>query len=169
MTMSATKQAILGDLDHELANTRRVLERAPYDQYDWRPHEKSFSLGQLCAHLQNILFWQRTILEQDGFDLGASPPPRTVPKDTAELLHLFDEQKQKLDEVIANTEDTAFGEPWTLRHGDQVIFAMPRAAVMRGMGISHMVHHRGQLSVYLRLLDVPVPAIYGPSADEQTF
>lgn len=168
-TNSALKQAILGDLDHEFASTRRVLERAPDDRYDWRPHDKSFTLGALCAHLQNLVYWNRMILEEDGFDLGASPPPRTVPENREELLRLFDEHKQKLDAAVAKCDDASLGETWTLRHGDQVIFARPRAAVLRDMGISHMVHHRGQLSVYLRLLDVPVPAIYGPSADEKTF
>lgn len=168
-TTSALKQAILGDLDHEVATTRRVLERAPDEHYGWRPHDRSWTLGELCAHLQNLLFWQRLVLEQDAFDLAANPPPRTVPETREELLRLFDEQKQALDAAIAEIDDDALGRTWTLRRGDKVVFARPRAAVLRGMGISHMVHHRGQLSVYLRLLGVPVPATYGPSADEQAF
>jgi uncharacterized damage-inducible protein DinB len=163
------KQAILGDLDHEIATTRRVLERAPDEHYGWKPHEKSWTLGELCAHLQNLLYWQRLILEQDEFDLAASPPPRTVPASRDELLRGFDENKKAVDAAVADVDDAALGQTWTLRNGDQVIFAQPRAGVLRGMGISHMVHHRGQLSVYLRLLDVPVPAVYGPSADESPF
>jgi len=168
-TASPLKQAVLGDLDHEISTTRRVLERAPEDRYGWRPHDKSWTLGELCAHLQNLVSWNRMILEQDGFDLAAKPPPRTVPQNTEQLLRQFDEQKKALDETVAAIDDEALGGTWTLRRGDQVIFARPRAAVLRGMGISHMVHHRGQLSVYLRLLDVPVPATYGPSADEPSF
>jgi len=168
-TTSALKRTILGDLDHELANTRRVLERVPDEHFDWQPHEKSMTLGALCAHLENILHWQRMILEKDEFDLAASPPPRTIPATRDELLRGFDERKAALDEAVARIDDASFGRTWTLRKGDQVIFAQPKAAILRGMGISHMVHHRGQLSVYLRLLDVPVPAVYGPSADEQTF
>ena len=169
MTTSALKQAVLGDLDHEIATTRRVLERVPEERYGWRPHDKSWTLGELCAHLQNLVFWHRLILEEDGFDLAASPPPRTVPESNEELLRLFDEQKKALDAAVGRIDENALGQTWTLRRGDQVIFERPRAAVLRGMGISHMVHHRGQLGVYLRLLDVPVPATYGPSADEQTF
>lgn len=168
-TPSALRKAGLGDLDHEIATTRRVLERVPDEHYGWKPHDKSWTVGELCAHLQNLLFWHRLILEQDGFDMAATPPPRTVPESRDELLRLFDEQKAALDETVARTDDAALGRTWTLRRGDQVIFAQPKAAVLRGFGISHMVHHRGQLSVYLRLLDLPVPAIYGPSADEAGF
>lgn len=168
-TTSALKQAILGDLDQELANTRRVLERVPDEHFDWKPHEKSMTLGALSAHLENILYWQRMILEEDEFDLAATPPPRTIPANRDELLRGFDERKAALDEAVAGADDASFSRTWTLRRGDEVIFARPKAAILRGMGISHMVHHRGQLSVYLRLLDVPVPATYGPSADEQTF
>ncbi len=169
MTTSALKQAILGDLDHEIANTRRVLERAPDDRYDWRPHEKSWTLGELCAHLQNLVFWNQLILAEDEYDLGAAPPPRTGPENREQLLQTFDEYKEALDKAVAKIDDDAFGHTWTLRQGDQVIFALPKAAVLRSMGTSHMVHHRGQLTVYLRLLDVPVPATYGSSADEQKF
>lgn len=166
---SSLKKAILGDLDQEVANTRRVLERVPDEHFAWKPHEKSMTLGALSAHLENILFWQQRILEHHEFDLAATPPPRTIPETRDELLRAFDERKAALDEAVARADDASLGATWTLRRGDQVIFARPRAAVLRGMGINHMVHHRGQLTVYLRLLDVPVPATYGPSADEQTF
>lgn len=155
----------LGDLDHEIANTRRVLERVPDEHLAWKPHARSFSLGDLAAHVANLLYWQIATLTRDEFDLAA-PFDRPAMDSRAKMLEVFDAQAAELRRTVDATDDAALMKPWTLRHGDHVIFTMPKLAVMRGFGISHLVHHRGQLTVYLRLLDVPVPGLYGPSADE---
>ena len=159
-------QLATGDLEQELATTRRMLERVPEEHFAWKPHEKSMSLGALAAHIANLLWWQTMTLRQDEFDLAAPQPPRTAPESRAALLREFDEKAAVLREALAQTDEAALARPWTLRRGDHVIFTMPKAAVLRSFGISHMAHHRGQLSVYLRLLDVPGPPSYGPTAHE---
>jgi uncharacterized damage-inducible protein DinB len=153
-----------GDLKDELATTRRLLEAVPEDHLDWIPHSKSRPLGALVAHLTNIVFWQLMILRDDGFDLGSSPPPRDVPSSSTDALGTFDANVAALEKVLENVTDETLAEPWTLRNGDEVIFTRPKAEVLREMGISHMIHHRAQLGVYLRLLDVPLPSTYGPTA-----
>jgi uncharacterized damage-inducible protein DinB len=163
------RQIALGDLEHELALTRRVLERVPEEHFGWKPHEKSMSLGRLAAHLANLLRWQVITLQHDAFDLAASPPPADVPASREALLKTFDANLAALREAMEQADDALLSRPWTLRYGEKVVMQQPKVAVLRGMVISHIIHHRGQLSVYLRLLDVPVPAIYGPSADEPAF
>ncbi|HEU0054035.1 MAG TPA: DinB family protein [Longimicrobium sp.] len=160
------RQAALGDLSHELDNTRRVLERVPDEHFAWKPHAKSSSLGALASHVANLAGWGQAMLTTDGTDVlnPASRPPQHASRDA--VLAAFDRGAAAVRETLANTPDAALFQPWTLRKGDHVIFTLPRLAALRGMMISHIVHHRAQLSVYLRLLDVPVPGLYGPSADE---
>lgn len=160
-------QLAFGDLDRELDATRRMLERVPAEHLAWKPHAKSMSLGELALHVANLLYWQITTLQDDVFDLAASPMPLTAPESPAEILNVFDENRDRLQQAISGTSDEALGQPWSLLHGEQVIFTEPKHAVFRTWGTSHIVHHRAQLSVYLRLLDVPLPGTYGPSADEQ--
>ncbi len=161
------KRLALGDLWHELATTRRLLERVPDEHLSWRPHARSFTLGQLAGHISNLLFWQRTTIQQDEFDLASVPPGGAhVPAGREELLRLFDENVAALRAAMEGMEDSALSDPWTLTRAGEVVLQMPRLAVIRGMGINHLVHHRGQLSVYLRLLDIPLPPMYGPTADE---
>jgi uncharacterized damage-inducible protein DinB len=159
--------AVVPDLPHEVATTRRVLERAPLEtHFDWKPHPKSMSLGQLAGHLANVPLWGSITLGTEGMDL-AQPSPRSPEARTREaLLAQFDDKVRDLTAALAEASGEALGGTWTARRGDHVLFALPRAAILRGMVVNHMIHHRGQLSVYLRLLDVPVPSIYGPSADE---
>ena len=158
------KQLALGDLNHELATTRRVLERVPDEHLGWKPHEKSFSLGDLATHVAQIAYWITVTVTQD--ELDAANAPRTQsPASSEELLRRFDEYAAEAREAVQNADESTFGNTWTLRAGDHVILQMPRLAVLRSFCISHMIHHRGQLSVYLRLNDVPLPSIYGPSAD----
>ena len=153
---------IFGDLESELATTRRILEIVPEEKFNWKPHEESFSLGALAFHITNILFWQKISLTEEGFDLATSPPPekgRSLPgKD--ELLRTFDRNVEELREAVIETEEQNLEEPWTLCHGDHAIVTNPRAYVFRRFGTSHLIHHRGQLSLYLRMLDVPFPQIY---------
>ena len=165
-TLLTPMQLATGDLERELATTRRMLERLPDEHFAWKPHEKSMSLGALGAHLANLLWWQTIILQQDELDFAAPQPPRTVPENREALLRVFDEKAAVLREALAQTDEADLARTWTLKQGDHVIISQPKAAILRSFGISHMVHHRGQLSVYLRLLDVPVPPSYGPTADE---
>lgn len=162
------KQVAAGDLPHELATTHRVLERIPDAHLGWKPHEKSMSLAELAGHLTNLLMWQRSIIEDDFYDLAANPEPAEPPATRDEILRTFDAYREALLSAFDRLEAGALHQPWSLRHGDQVIFTQPRGAVLRSFGLNHLVHHRGQMSVYLRLLGIPVPAIYGPSADERT-
>ena len=163
------KQLALGDLSHELATTRRVLERVPAERFSWKPHEKSSSLQQLATHVATIPFWAHVTVEQDELNFAEMPPPPPPPASTDELLARFDENAELAKQAVARADESALGKPWTARSGDHVVFTQPRLAVLRGFVISHLIHHRAQLSVYLRLLDVPVPSIYGPSADESGF
>jgi len=161
------KQLIVGDAMHELATMRRVLERLPEEHMSWKPHEKSMTLGGLATHLINLMNWQIAILQQREFDLSTVPLRREPLEKRADVLEEFDANVGKFEKLLAESDEETLGEEWTLRHGDHVILRQPRALALRSFGLSHMVHHRAQLGVYLRLLDIPVPGMYGPSADEQ--
>lgn len=160
--------ALLPEFDHEMTTTRKLLERVPDDRRDWKPHARSFSLGQLAEHVATIPSWGLVTLTQSEFDVGGSPPPQEM-RARAELLAAFDKQVADTRAALAGRTDAELMAPWALKRNGQVIFSMPKAAVWRSFVVNHLVHHRGQLSVYLRLLDVPVPSIYGPSADEAAF
>ncbi len=159
-------QAFLGELEHEAAQTRRVLALVPADHADFKPHPKSFSLGKLAAHVADMHNWIAVTVNTTELDFaeGYEVPPFTT---TAELTSRFDTIVEEGKAALAATNDQALGETWTLRAGEQVFLAMPRVQCLRTMVFNHIVHHRAQLIVYLRLLDVPVPGLYGPSADEQ--
>ena len=162
--------AFLAEYDHEAATTRRVLERMPEDKVDWRPHERSMTLGRLCGHIAEMPVWGRVVLGEDGFDVATSGErgyESFVAHDRDSLLERFDGAVAALREAARGYPDERMRDSWTLANGGQVVFSSPRGAALRGFVFSHLIHHRGQLSVYLRLLDVPVPSIYGPSADEE--
>lgn len=162
------KQLVFGDVDAEIANTRRVLERVPNDKLEWRPHEKSMTMGGLAYHTGNLYRWGAIILQSDGYDFGKNPPGRqNSPADTDEIMRAFEERSSTFRTALQNATDEALAEKWTLTRGEQVLASGPRAVIIRTMCLNHLAHHRGQLNVYLRLNDVPVPGIYGPSADEQ--
>lgn len=165
---SSLKQVAIGDLEHELGQTRRVLERVPDERFAWKPHPKSWSLGSLATHLANLPHWTVAVLAADSFDLATIPPPDPAgaPKSRDEVLRRFDDNVAEVRRALEAADDEALGRTWTLRKGEHVVMSMPRAAAIRAVGISHIIHHRGQMTVYLRLLDVPVPGLYGPSADE---
>ena len=160
------RHASLGDLDHELASTRRLLERLPDDGLEWRPHEKSYTLGRLATHVAELPGFALLMLTTDEVDFMKPMPKRAEGKSRDEILRLFDESSAALRERLDASDDAALRETWTLRAGDHVLSSRPRAASMRTIGINHLIHHRGQLSVYLRLAGVPIPGMYGPSADE---
>jgi uncharacterized damage-inducible protein DinB len=161
----ALKDSLLAEFDHEMGTTRRLLERLPDAQLTWKPHEKSMSLGGLATHLSNLPNWGTTILNDEFYDLAAGPPNMTEKTSRDAILAFFDESTKAARRSLDRT-DAELNARWALRRGDQEMFSLPRAAAFRTFVLYHVVHHRGQLSVYLRLNNVPVPAIYGPTADE---
>jgi uncharacterized damage-inducible protein DinB len=166
MTIS---QSLLGEFDSEMANTRRTLERVPEDKLSWKPHERSFALGRLAAHIAEAPGWSVPTIAMDELDIspvGTPPYQPFEPKSRQEILDYFDKQIAAAREAIAGASDDHLRKPWTLLAAGKTMFTMPRIAVLRGMIMNHTIHHRAQLTVYLRLLDIPVPALYGPSADE---
>lgn len=161
-------ETLLPELDQEMATTRRLLERVPDDHTGWKPHDKSMSLGRLATHVAELPGFVSLILGGSEFDLASRTSgytPKTLDKHQ-EILDLFDSNVRGARTAVEGAENEALMQPWTLRRGEQVVFTLPRIAALRAMFFSHIIHHRGQLSVYLRLNDVPVPSIYGPSADE---
>jgi uncharacterized damage-inducible protein DinB len=161
----AIKDALLADYDHEMGSTRRLLERVPGDKLAWKPHDKSMSLGGLATHLGRIPQWAGTILNEPSFDLAEAPPDPAEHTSLAGILSAFDEGRTRTRAWMDKT-DGEYNSLWTLKRGGQQLFSVPRVSAFRSFVLHHIIHHRGQLSVYLRLNDVPVPAIYGPSADE---
>ena len=161
----AINEAFIGELQHEAATTRKVLERIPTEVFDWKPHEKSMSMRQLAGHVADMFAWYQPTLEADELDF-AKGYVEPKPTDTEELVAMFDKNVAAAIESLQKTEDATFMQNWKLRNGEQIYFEMPKVAVLRSFVMNHIVHHRGQLSVYLRLNDIPVPGIYGPSADE---
>lgn len=165
----ALNKALLGEFDHEMANTRKTLARVPEDKFDWKPHEKSMTMGGLATHLANLPHWALETIGKESFDMAppGAPPPRVAPARTRkEVLELFDGKVAAARAAIAGASDEHLKQPWSLLSGGQTVFSLPRIAVLRSLVMNHSIHHRGQLSVYLRLNNVPVPALYGPSADE---
>ena len=162
-------QTLLPEYDHEMATTRRVLERVPDDRFDWQPHEKSMSLGRLATHVAELTGWAKTFLQSDSFDFsppGSAPyQPRTVAT-RAELLEMFDGNVASTRAAIEAADDATWMQSWTLFKGGRTLFTLPRVAVLRSMLLNHVIHHRGQLTVYLRLTGALVPSVYGPTADE---
>lgn len=164
----ALKDALLPEFDHEMGTTRRVLERVPEAEFAWKPHDKSFNLGQLAGHVANIPHWVDAIVQNTVFDVANAEDTRPrVPESTAWLLAQFDKNVGSARVGIAGMSDPEFLAPWTFKNNGQVVFTMPRAAALRSFVMNHMIHHRGQLTVYLRLKNVPLPPVYGPTADEQ--
>lgn len=165
----ALRDAILPEFDHEMQNTRRTLERVPEGKADWAPHSKSMKMGRLAGHLAELPGWVVDALSKDSLDVrpaGGSQYKPFVMTSRQELLDTFDKNVAAGRGAIAAASDETMFKPWSLLAGGKTIFTLPRIGVLRGFVLSHVIHHRAQLGVYLRLNDVPVPAIYGPSADE---
>ena len=159
---------MLAELEQEAATTKRVLERIPQAHLSWRPHPKSMSLGQLALHVATTPGGVAEIAARPGLD---EPPQFVQPaaQSAAELVPALEQSLAKARGLLGGMDDRQAMETWTLKSGEQVLMTMPRAAVLRAIMLNHWYHHRGQLSVYLRQLNVPVPSIYGPSADENPF
>lgn len=161
--------ALLPEFDQEMANTRKTLERVPDDKLTWKPHPKSFAMGPLATHIANMIGWTPDTMAKDSFDVSppGAPPYKEEPvASQKELLEKFDKNVVAARAAIAGASDEHFMEPWSLLAGGKTLFTMPRIACIRGFVMNHVIHHRAQLGVYLRLNDLPVPSIYGPSADE---
>jgi len=161
----ALKDTLLAEFDHEMGTTRRLLERIPDDKFDWKPHAKSRSLGELATHVSSLPNWGSTILNDVSYDLAIGPPSASPAASRADVLSQFDTAAARTRAALDKT-DGELGAQWKLKRGDQELFSLPRSAAFRTFVLYHLVHHRGQLTVYLRLNDVPVPAMYGPTADE---
>lgn len=161
----AVKDALLAEYDHEMGTTRRLLERIPDDKLAWKPHEKSMALGELASHLGNIPNWAGLILNASSFDLAEAPANLEPKTSRADVLALFDDSTKKTRGLM-DKSDAEYAAPWSLKRDGQDMFSMPRIAAFRSFVLNHTIHHRGQLSVYLRLNEIPVPPIYGPTADE---
>jgi uncharacterized damage-inducible protein DinB len=154
----------LKEFDQEMASTRRLVERVPGDRGQWKPHEKSFALGHLAQLVSWMPGWITNSLRQPHLDLGQAAGYGFEP--TEALVREFDRNVREAREALAAVTGADLQLPWSLKHGDRVLFTAPRGEVVR-MHLSHLIHHRGQLTVYLRLLDVPLPQVYGPTADER--
>jgi uncharacterized damage-inducible protein DinB len=164
--MSTAKEIAFTDLDREITTTRKVLERVPAEKFSFKPHEKSMNLGQLAMHVATLLQWAMDTITKDELDLDTAKGPRTDPKDTADLLAEFETHATRCKQELAKLDDAALSATWSLKKGGQTIYSASRAYVLRVWCLNHLVHHRGQLCVYLRMLNVPVPAVYFQSVDE---
>ena len=162
-------EALVPEFDQEMATTRKLLERIPEDKLGWTPHAKSMTLGRLAGHIAEMPGWAVPTMKQESMDVNPPGGPGyegLVATSQKQVLAKFDEGVAAAKSAMTGVSDATFLQTWTLLSGGKPVFSMPRAAIVRLMLLSHVIHHRGQLSVYLRLNEVPVPSIYGPSADE---
>ena len=159
-------QGLIAELKMEAASTRKMLERVPVEKNDWKPHDKSMKLGRLATHVAELPGWITTTMTTDELDFAKIDYKPVIAATNEELLAKLDENVNKAIASLENANDADFEKMWTLRNGEKVFFSMPKKVVLRTVAYSHHYHHRGQLSVYLRLLDIPIPGMYGPSADE---
>ncbi|MBZ5856220.1 DinB family protein [Flavihumibacter profundi] len=159
--------ALIAEFKQESANTRKMLERVPQEHFDWKPHEKSMTLKRLALHVAEMTRWATITIKQDELDFSADYPKTPPINHTEDILSLFDQLKAEALEALENVTDEELGRNWTLKNGSHVFFTLPKGAVLRSMVFNHIIHHRGQLSVYLRMNNVAVPGLYGPSADEK--
>ena len=165
-TSNTLGAAFLAELEQEAKVAREVLSRVPADKFDWKPDEKSMSFGKLASHVAEMVGWTGPTLEHPELDFAKMDYKPFEPKTTEDLLEYFDKNLAEAIVVLKNMTDDQFIESWSLRNGETVYFTMPKVVAMRSFVMNHIIHHRGQLSVYLRLNDIAVPAMYGPSADE---
>ena len=163
----AYKDALIAELKYEAAQTKKILEKVPLDKASWKPHERSMSLGGLATHVAEIPHWISRVITIDDFDFLVQGSSSHVAASQEELIAIFNDKFDKAIADLETMEDESFGQIWIVRRGEQVFYQLKKKVAIRSWGLNHLIHHRGQLSVYLRLLDVPVPGMYGPSADEK--
>jgi uncharacterized damage-inducible protein DinB len=165
MTISET---LLPQFDAEMASTRAILACVPEDKFTWKPHEKSMTLGRLASHIAEMAQWAVEAINRDKLELTPGTKPFQA-QSKAELMETLEKNAAAAHKAIAGATDEQLRQSWSLVYGGQTVFTMPRIAVLRSPVLSHIIHHRGQLSVYLRLNDVAIPGMYGPSADANAF
>jgi len=161
------QESLITEIKEEAKSSARILERVPVKSFDWKPHEKSFTLSRLASHVAEINGWVTSVLDFDEMDFATyeyKPPEVTS---SEELIKLLNENTEKAVLSLENVSDEEFSKMWTMRNGETLYFTLPKIVVIREFAMNHLYHHRGQLTVYLRLLDIPVPGMYGPTADEQ--
>lgn len=166
ISLNNIASSFIAEFEQEAVVARKCLERVPAEKFDWKPHEKSMTFGRLASHIAEMFGWTPSTLQQPELDFSKMDYKPLEPATTADLVEFLDKNVAEAIDVLRNTSDEVFMENWTMRNGETVYFTMPKITVMRSFVMNHIVHHRGQLSVYLRLNDIPVPALYGPSADE---
>ena len=159
-------QGFINELTHESANTRKMLERIPGEAFSYKPHDKSMGFGRLATHVAELPGWIAMTIKTDELDFNANKYEPFNTTSTEELLTHHDENVAKALEALQSMSPDDLMKPWTLRRGEQVLMSMPKVAVIRNMCLNHLIHHRGQLSVYMRLNGIALPGIYGPTADE---
>lgn len=159
------KEVLLKEMEHEAEGSKKILERIPEDKYDWKPHEKSMSLKQLAVHIAQIAGMPAMVINTDSVDLADGEPPKV--DSTAELMALLEQGVKDSKNAVEQVDEADLGKLWAMKNNGAVIMEMPKIEFIRIMGVNHLYHHRGQISVYLRELDIPVPGLYGPSADEK--
>ena len=164
----AISQMLLPEFDQEMANTRKMLALVPESQYNYKPHEKSMTMGRLASHVAEMASWAKTTLETEQLTLEPGMKPFEA-KSAAELLETYDTFVKEARAAIQGASDQDWQKTWTMNFGAKQVFSMPKIAVVRGMVMNHSIHHRAQLGVYLRLNNVEIPGMYGPSADEMKF
>jgi uncharacterized damage-inducible protein DinB len=162
----STIQPFLRELGQEAQTTRNMLERVPTEYFDWQPHKKSMTIRRLATHIAELPSWIAMAVTTDGLDFAANPYQPQPVHNTVELLDYFERSLKDGREHLEATSEEKLSEPWTLRNGDEVILVASKGEIIR-MAYCQIVHHRAQLGVFLRLLDIPIPGSYGPSADEQ--
>ena len=163
----STKTALLAELKHEAVNTRKMIERVPTEKLQWRPHAKSMTIGRLATHIAELPLWFERIVNTDEFDFGKAVFGRDTKENTEMILQLFDERLREAVSTLEHADDEILNGQWNARRNEQLILQLPKKVALRNFAYNHVYHHRGQLSVYLRLLDIGVPGMYGPSADEK--
>jgi uncharacterized damage-inducible protein DinB len=165
-------QSMLPEFDQEMQSTRKVLERVSDEKWDWKPHEKSGTVGWYAWHISNLPGWITMTIKTTELDVApkdGAPPSQPKPENRQEALAQFDKEISEARAALSTVSDADLMANWSLLMGGQTLFTMPRVAVLRGMVMNHLIHHRGQLTVYFRMLDIPVPGLYGPSGDEKEF
>ncbi len=163
----AQKDALIAEQKYEAVNTRKMLQKVPDEKLVWKPHEKSMTIGRLASHIAEIPVWVNRALGADSFNFASLPVVRNTYESNEALLRVFEDTQAAAIEALGNASDETLNGMFTLLRGDQVVSTMPRKVLIRNFAFNHVIHHRGQLSVFLRLLDIPVPGMYGPSADEK--